>query len=206
MDHFASIIKVIPTAIVFLIFYLIARSSTKKYIKKENIPEGYIIKTALFLTFVTYFITVYFLIREITSGIIGWFYIGAVAYGILGTLSHTYVAYHRRSFGKNDITTILYNLTYICWQVMQYIAMIFNAVLDIIISLIISDWKETKKSIKAKEETEKYFRNTSIDKPLNYQDGLNGEYRKFIETTSVEDNSNARKTFADQYFKSVYEK
>lgn len=136
MDFIASILSIFPTAIVFLIFYLIALSSIKKYIKKENIREGYIIKAALFFTFLTYFIAVYFITRQLSSGQIYWFFIMMVAYGILGTISHTYVAYHRRTYGKNDITTILYNFTFICWQTMQYIAIIFTAVIHIIISLI----------------------------------------------------------------------
>ena len=45
-----------------------------------------------------------------------------------------------------------------------------------------------------------------IDKPANYSNGLNIEYRNFIEKASVEDNSNARKIFAEKYFEAVYNK
>ncbi|MBQ5801245.1 MAG: hypothetical protein IIW20_05095, partial [Clostridia bacterium] len=102
--------------------------------------------------------------------------------------------------------TILYKLTYYCWQVLQYIALVVIAIVDIIVSLFVDDWKATKKSIKAKEQVEKYFREVSVDKPLNYNDGLNIEYRKFLETTSAEDSGSTKKAFASEYFKSVYSK
>ena len=201
-----SIIRMVLPTVVFAIFYSIAAKKTKKYIEDKKIPDGKTLKTALRLTFLTYYLTVLLAAFQTTTGEIYWLYIMLVVYGLLGTVAHVFTSGHRRMNGKNDVTTILYGFTFVCWQVMQWIILVVTAVVDIIASLIVDDWKQTKKSIQAKEQTEKYFRDVSVDKPVNYQDGLNIEYRKFIETTSVEDNSNARKVFADEYFKKVYSK
>ena len=199
-----SYIGIIPVAFVFFIFYLIAASKTKKYLKEQNVKDKGTVKVALFATFLTYFVTVS--LAYLSIGHFFFIYVMLLLYGVLGTIAHIFVRGHRIMQGKNDVTSILYGLTYHCWQVLQMIVLVVSAVIDIIVSLIADDWKQTKKSIQAKEQAEKYFRDVSVDKPSNYSDGLNIEYRKFIEATAVEDNSNARKTFADGYFKKVYGK
>ena len=203
MDNL-KFIAVIPFLIVFIIFHSIARSKTKKYINEQKIEDGKTVLTALSLTFLTYFVTLALAVLAI--GHFFYIFVMLLAYGVLGTVAHIFTRGHRIMHGENDVTTILSKLTYHCWQVLQYIALVVTAIIDIIISLFVDDWKATKKSIRAKEQSEKYFREVSVDKPSNYSDGLNIEYRKFIETTSAEDSSSTRKAFASEYFKSVYNK
>lgn len=196
---------IFPT-IIFIIFYSIANKSIKKYIKEANIPDGKAVMAAFRWTFLTYYVTMMWVSYMFGGGELLGVYAMILCYGVLGTISYAIAHGHRRMYGKNDVTTILCGFTYRCWQVMQMIILVVLTVVDIIVSLFVDDWKQTKKSIKAKENVEKYFREASVDKPVNYQDGLNIEYRKFIETTSSEDNGAARKKFADEYFKTVYSK
>ncbi len=201
---YLSFIGIIPILIVFVIFYSIAVSKTKKYINEQKIADANTVKLALFFTFLTYFSTIS--LAYFSIGHFYLIYIMLLVYGILGTIAHIFIRGHRIMQGKNDITTILYGLTYHCWKVLQLIILAVTTIIDIILSFIVDDWKQTKKSIQAKEQTEKYFRDVSIDKPVNYNDGLNIEYRKFIETTSLDDNSNTKKTFAEGYFKTINNK
>ena len=191
-------------AIVFIIFYLIATCKTGKYIKEQEIKDGSTVGIALFFTFLTYFAIVSSIYLSIGNLI--FVYLIFLEYAILGTIAHVFARGHRIMQGKNDVTTILHGLTHYSWDILQLIVLVVTTVIDIIFSFIADDWKQSKKNIQAKEQTEKYFREVSVDKPVNYSDGLNIEYRKFIETTAVEDNSDTRKTFADQYFKKVYDK
>lgn len=204
---FGNAVSIIGTSsilLVFIIFYLVAASKTKKYVNQHEIKDASTIKIALSLTFLTYFFTI--TLARFSIGRIFLIYIMFLVYGILGTIAHIFVRGHRIMQGKNDITTILYGLTYHCWQVLQMIILVVRTVIDIIASFIVDDWKQSNKRTQAKEQTEKYFREVSIDKPVNYSDGLNIEYRDFIKTTSMEDNADTRKIFADKYFQAIYNK
>lgn len=204
---FVGSIGTLLRGVVFLIIIsLIANAKIKKYVKKHEIVDGGTIKTASFLTVLTYVVSIELcLCTTYLDGAI-WIPLGFLAYGVLGTIAHIFVRGHRRLYGKNKATTILYGLTHHCWEVLQLIGLAIRTVVDIIASFIADDWKQTNKRIKAREETEKYFRENSVDKPNNYQDGLNIAYRDFLSNSSVDDNSEAKKIFADEYFKKVYDK